>query len=375
VLRRVQDVCWFAEEHADWVRAYTEPAEEFERVPLAEEDYFDYTRQDCAFAETSHLLHMLAISDSEDSAVILLNPMVVWGDGEWEAWFFANWLPGAERYRSFAELMRYELARVSDEVFEHPVPGALPTVYLDGPSTSLRRVRPRDPVLTVDEAITQLSSTVQGQRVAAVRQLRRIGDAGAIAVLIDLLRCDGDWRVRSEAAESLGRLRAEAAVDALMAVAREASQVSGHAVRALGLFADEPSAQCLLELVRHSRISGATVAIALAARKDSRGAAALVAKLVSRRPDDYSLGNIAGRLVAEFGGAGLEALIPLTVHEDEQVRHRAFGGVVDIASRSKNEPGAREARAFLEQYLAGSPDPKLQDWLGDVAQDWRPTSR
>ena len=29
-------------------------------------------------------------------------------DGEWEAWFFANWLPGATRFRSFAELMEAE---------------------------------------------------------------------------------------------------------------------------------------------------------------------------------------------------------------------------------------------------------------------------
>jgi hypothetical protein len=33
---------------------------------------------------------------------------VVFADGEWEAWFFANWLPGASRYRSFAEMMEAE---------------------------------------------------------------------------------------------------------------------------------------------------------------------------------------------------------------------------------------------------------------------------
>jgi hypothetical protein len=29
-------------------------------------------------------------------------------DGEWEAWFFANWLPGATRYRSFQGMMEPE---------------------------------------------------------------------------------------------------------------------------------------------------------------------------------------------------------------------------------------------------------------------------
>jgi hypothetical protein len=49
---------------------------------------------------------------SGDSAVYLLNPQVVSEDGEWDAWFFANWLPGATRYRSFAEMIlkEYELA-------------------------------------------------------------------------------------------------------------------------------------------------------------------------------------------------------------------------------------------------------------------------
>jgi hypothetical protein len=31
-------------------------------------------------------------------------------DGEWEAWFFANWNPGANRYRSFREMMQAERA-------------------------------------------------------------------------------------------------------------------------------------------------------------------------------------------------------------------------------------------------------------------------
>ncbi len=42
------------------------------------------------------------------SAIYLLNPQVVTEEGEWEAWFFANWLPGAARYRSFQEMMEAE---------------------------------------------------------------------------------------------------------------------------------------------------------------------------------------------------------------------------------------------------------------------------
>jgi hypothetical protein len=50
------------------------------------------------------------ISDVADG-VLLLNPEVVSDDGEWEAWFFAAWLPGATRYRSFWDLMHGERER------------------------------------------------------------------------------------------------------------------------------------------------------------------------------------------------------------------------------------------------------------------------
>jgi hypothetical protein len=53
----------------------------------------------------------IVISAVVDERVLLLNPAQVGSDGEWEAWDFANWYPGAYRYPSFAELMR----RVSSE--------------------------------------------------------------------------------------------------------------------------------------------------------------------------------------------------------------------------------------------------------------------
>ena len=40
-----------------------------------------------------------------ESDVILLNPAIVFPNGEWEAIFFANWIPGNCRFRSFRELV------------------------------------------------------------------------------------------------------------------------------------------------------------------------------------------------------------------------------------------------------------------------------
>ena len=41
-----------------------------------------------------------------ESDMILLNPAIVFPDGEWEAIFFANWIPGNRRFRSFRELVQ-----------------------------------------------------------------------------------------------------------------------------------------------------------------------------------------------------------------------------------------------------------------------------
>lgn len=49
-----------------------------------------------------------AIRPDSGSGLYLLNPRIVTAEGEWEAWFFAHWLPGANRYRSFWELMQGE---------------------------------------------------------------------------------------------------------------------------------------------------------------------------------------------------------------------------------------------------------------------------
>lgn len=42
------------------------------------------------------------------TAMYLLDPRSVNADGEWEAWFFAHWIPGADRFPSFRTLMQSE---------------------------------------------------------------------------------------------------------------------------------------------------------------------------------------------------------------------------------------------------------------------------
>jgi len=51
----------------------------------------------------------LQVSAVGDDAVLLLNPNIVDADGEWAAYFFANWIPGARQYASFRDWLRDEV--------------------------------------------------------------------------------------------------------------------------------------------------------------------------------------------------------------------------------------------------------------------------
>ena len=46
----------------------------------------------------------IVISTTADARVLLLNPGRIDAGGEWEAWDFATWYPGAYRYPSFGHL-------------------------------------------------------------------------------------------------------------------------------------------------------------------------------------------------------------------------------------------------------------------------------
>ena len=61
---------------------------------------------DAPIFRARYLKNSIVVSDMGDDAVLLLNPNIVQPNGEWEAWFFANWIAGAERWPSFWHLMQ-----------------------------------------------------------------------------------------------------------------------------------------------------------------------------------------------------------------------------------------------------------------------------
>jgi HEAT repeat protein len=105
-----EQVEWFAVRNQDTIDAWRDgeryPGAELPPVP--DEEYLDYDERGAASGamRSEYLQTALEISDcASGDGVYLLNPQILTPEGEWEAWFFAAWIPGAQRYRSFWELM------------------------------------------------------------------------------------------------------------------------------------------------------------------------------------------------------------------------------------------------------------------------------
>jgi hypothetical protein len=107
-------IAWFSKRNQDWIDAYTDDGENDDEID--DEEYFVYgPEQSTVTFRNSYLRAALEISDCGDSAIYLLNPEVKTRSGEWEAWFFANWLPGARRFRSFEDLMKDARVRIKTQ--------------------------------------------------------------------------------------------------------------------------------------------------------------------------------------------------------------------------------------------------------------------
>ncbi|MDJ0693014.1 MAG: SMI1/KNR4 family protein [Mastigocoleus sp. MO_167.B18] len=122
-----EEIGWFSRRHQDWINAFIDrylkqqyPDNSINGwdtpiPPTTDAEYFVYSdTQDCRKLRVDYLQTALEISDKGDSAIYLLNPQVITEDGEWEAWFFGDWLPGADRYRSFCEMMQAEYENFLD---------------------------------------------------------------------------------------------------------------------------------------------------------------------------------------------------------------------------------------------------------------------
>lgn len=102
----VDAITWFSEGNQEWIDAYTTGDD----TVVPDEQYFVYgASQDCMIFRPAYLRTALQISEVADGVVWLLMPEVVGPDAEWEAWEFSDDKPGADRFRSFAGLVEYQM--------------------------------------------------------------------------------------------------------------------------------------------------------------------------------------------------------------------------------------------------------------------------
>lgn len=100
----IQKIDWVRVKEPEWLEAWIDGygGMPTETPSVPDEIYFGEANSDI---RVEYLQTALQISREGDSDLVFLIPDVVFPDGEWEAWYFANWLGGADRYSSFEELM------------------------------------------------------------------------------------------------------------------------------------------------------------------------------------------------------------------------------------------------------------------------------
>ena len=107
----VEGIDWLRNHDPDFVALYSNYTNEFQ---VDDSVYYIYGEgQETVNFRAEYLQKCIAVSGWGDAAIVLLNPEIKFGD-EMEAWIFANWYPGAARYKSFLELITAELETYKD---------------------------------------------------------------------------------------------------------------------------------------------------------------------------------------------------------------------------------------------------------------------
>jgi hypothetical protein len=357
-IRPTSDVNWFRVENEHWAECYAASGSS-----LPPEEYYVYGTDGAPDYRAEHLASLLQISDVEDG-VYLLNPEAVTPDGEWEAWFLAHWVPGANRFPSFAHLMLHDyqtfttLEKIQTPRFRPPrlhTPG--PNIPR-GPAARSGAKLAKAPGL--DVLISEMRSTDAKTRARAVRTLggklrgrrRATRRPDLVPALTDLFYATADAGVRSACVAALSELAEDSPAPAPLFDAlsdNDPSVVLG-GIFALTYFPDARAVCRFIESGVNVLINESAMA-ALGEIGDDRAVPTLVKVLLdTRNAFDQSFGSAALGL-ARCGPHGFDALAAALGHEDARVRLAAVVG------------------------LANSRDPRVQALLGPMEHDLDPRVR
>jgi hypothetical protein len=182
-IRPASKVAWLETENPELVETWESPELSDAMKSLPPEDYYTYDGPSQSVSDSEHLRKSLLIADpiAGDSMIYLLNPLAVAEDGEWEAWRFAHWIPGEERFPSFEPLMQSEhesflttcLGRPATGAFNGPFAGPYAPDRPRHAATPIGRQRQKPRRPTIPELITELESPNRAKRLAAANKLFR----------------------------------------------------------------------------------------------------------------------------------------------------------------------------------------------------------
>jgi hypothetical protein len=100
----VDEIDRFGRREPDWLAAWMEGYRSVPGPSTATEPLPD-DPTDPATMPAEQLADTIVVSTTADMRLLLINPSLIDEAGEWEAWDFATWYPGAYRYPSFGRLV------------------------------------------------------------------------------------------------------------------------------------------------------------------------------------------------------------------------------------------------------------------------------
>ncbi len=164
-LSAASEIGWFRDLNSEWCEILDEDAEEWAKIPRSVE----YPNYDWP---APYVRSLLQVSGDTDYDIVLLNPLVVSSDGEWEA--FSLYSHGSSCCRSFGDLMA---TRLHDEE----------EYYKSNPEDPLTHLRP-----LLD--LTRLALAGQTAEVKlAIERRYQEGEGAAALPLAEIAAFEWNW--------------------------------------------------------------------------------------------------------------------------------------------------------------------------------------
>jgi hypothetical protein len=366
-LRPAAEVDWFLRENESWCDAFSEQRHKVDASYLAYTDDGIETEL-CG----THLKHLVQVSDVEDG-VIVLNPRIQSDDGEWEAWFFANWVPGARRYASFAHLMLSTFRLFRDVEKLTSTGFEIPTVPIPAPAefkhTKAAQRKPRSKASTAsrmadswDELVQRLAADIDRPDRKLLRSLegKLAGrpsakrNAALTERLSDIFRRSQNAQVRALCVAGITELAPDGDPPPVLRDAYEDEDISVMLTAAYShhWFRQPDAVELFCRLVNREMHPSWRESIfhMLGGLRDATAIPTLEKFLLDTTNTFDQTFNSVGVALGQIGAASFDVLSRAATHADRRVRLAATVGL-DVCGDPRAWP--------LLDRLADDPDPAI----------------